>query len=149
MAGEPCFIAIIRDLTDQRRAEREVQERQRELAHLGRVAILGELSGALAHELSQPLTAMLSNAEAAQRMLDQQPIDIEEVREILCDIVRQNTRVGEVIRRLRALFKKGETQFQPLDLNEVAAEALELAHGDLIAHGVTRDDPPRRARSPW
>ncbi len=83
MAGEPCFIAIIRDLTDQRRAEREVQERQRELAHLSRVATLGELSGALAHELSQPLTAMLTNAEAAQRMLGQQPIDIEEVREIL------------------------------------------------------------------
>ncbi len=137
MAGEPCFIAIIRDLTDQRRAEREVQERQRELAHLGRVATVGELSGALAHELSQPLTAMLSNAEAAQRMLGQQPIDIEEVREILSDIVQQNTRVSEVIRRLRALFKKGETQFQPLDLNEVATEALELAHGDLIAHGVS------------
>jgi PAS domain S-box-containing protein len=137
MAGEPCFIAIIRDLSDQRRAEREVQERQRELALLGRVATLGGLSGALAHELSQPLTAMLSNAEAAQRMLDQQPIDIEEVRETLSDIVRQNTRVGEVIRRLRALFRKGETQFQPLDLNEVAAEALELAHADLIAHGVS------------
>lgn len=137
MGGEPCFIAIIRDLTDQRRAEREVQERQRELAHLGRVATLGELSGALAHELSQPLTAMLSNAEAAQRMLDQQPIELEEVREILCDIVRQNTRVSEVIRRLRALFKKGETQFQPLDLNEVTAEALELTHGDLMVHGVT------------
>jgi PAS domain S-box-containing protein len=137
MGGEPCFIAIIRDLTDQRRAEREVQERQRELAHLGRVATVGELSGALAHELAQPLTAMLSNAEAAQRMLGQQPIDIEEVREILCDIVQQNTRVSEVIRRLRALFKKGETQFQPLDLNEVATEALELAHGDLITHGVS------------
>ena len=136
LAGEPCFIAIIRDLTDQRRAEREVQERQRELAHLSRVATLGELSGTLAHELSQPLTAMLTNAEAAQRMLGQKPIDIEEVREILSDIVRQNTRIGEVIWRLRALFKKGETQFQPLDLNEVATEALELAHGDLIAHGV-------------
>jgi PAS domain S-box-containing protein len=135
--GEPCFIAIIRDLTDQRHAERELQERQRELAHLGRVATLGELSGSLAHEISQPLTAMQSNAEAAQRMLGQQPIDIEEVREILSDIVQQNTRVGEVIRRLRALFKKGETQFQPLDLNEVTNEALELAHGDLTAHGVS------------
>jgi PAS domain S-box-containing protein len=136
LAGEPCFIAIIRDLTDQRRAEREAQERQRELAHLGRVATLGELSGALAHELSQPLTAMLSNAEAAQRMLAQRSADIGEVREILSDIVRQNTRVGEVIRRLRALFKKGDTQFQLCDLNEIVAEALELAHGDLVLHGV-------------
>ena len=137
LAGEPCFIAIIRDLTDQRRAEREVQERQRELAHLSRVATLGELSGTLAHELSQPLTAMLTNAEAAQRMLCQKPVDIEELREILSDIVRQNTRAGEIIRRLRALFKKGETQFLPLDLNAVAAEALEVVRGDLIAHGVS------------
>jgi len=136
LAGEPCFIAIIRDLTDQRRAEREVQERQRELAHLGRVATLGELSGTLAHELSQPLTAMLTNAEAAQRMLAHKPIDIPEVREILGDIVRQITRAAEVIRRLRALFKKGETQFQPLDLNAVATEALELVQGDLAVHGV-------------
>lgn len=136
MAGEPCFIAIIRDLTDQRRAERELKERQRELAHLGRVAILGELSGALAHELSQPLTAILTNAEAAQRLLDQRPVDMQEVRDILHDIAEENTRAGEVIRRLRALFKKGEAQLQPLDLNQVVGEALELAHGDLIARNV-------------
>jgi two-component system sensor kinase FixL len=145
LAGEPCFIAIIRDLTDQRRAEREAQERQRELNHLGRVATLGELSGALAHELSQPLTAMLSNAEAAQRMLAQHSVDMEEVRETLSDIVRQNTRVAEVIRRLRALFRKGETQFQPLDLNEVVGEALELAHGDLVSHGVAASTRPGTA----
>ena len=150
MAGEPCFIAIIRDLTDQRRAEREVQERQRELAHLGRVATVGELSGALAHELAQPLTAMLSNAEAAQRMLGQQPIDIEEVRDPVRHRAVEYAR-GEVICRLRALFKKARHSSSPR-LNEVATEALELANGDLITHGVsvtTRlGEAPRCQRRP-
>jgi PAS domain S-box-containing protein len=138
MGGEPCFIAIIRDLTDQRRAEREARERQRELAHLGRVAMLGELSGALAHQLSQPLTAILSNAEAAKRLLDAERLDVRELREILGDIADEDRRAGEVIQRLRALFKKGETQLlQPVDVNETIAEALELARGDVIARNVS------------
>jgi C4-dicarboxylate-specific signal transduction histidine kinase len=105
--------------------------------HLSRVAVLGELTGALAHELNQPLTAILSNAQAAQRFLAQQPVCLSEVHEILKDIVDEDKRAGEVIRRLRALLTKGETQLQPLDLNEVVSEVLELARADCASRDVT------------
>jgi PAS domain S-box-containing protein len=125
-----------RDITELKRAKREVRERRKEVTHLTRVASLGELSGALAHELNQPLTAILSNAQAAQRMLARKVIDLPEVREILQDIVLDDNRASEVIRRLRALFKKGDARLQPLNINEVAAEVLNLAHSELVTHHV-------------
>ena len=101
-----------RDITELKRAKREARDRSREVTHLTRVASLGELSGALAHELNQPLTAILSNAQAAQRILAKKVIDLPEVREILNDIVIDDNRASEVIRRLRVLFKKGEAQLR-------------------------------------
>jgi two-component system sensor kinase FixL len=136
MDGEQCLVTITRDITDQRRAELEARQQREQLTHLSRVAMLGELSGALAHELNQPLTAILSNAQAAQRFLAREPADLAEVREILKDIVEADRRAGEVIRRLRALLKKGETQFALLDLNEVIEDVLDLAHGDLATRSV-------------
>jgi two-component system sensor kinase FixL len=137
MGGEPCLITIMRDVTGQRRAELEARDQRQQLTHLTRVAMLGELSGALAHELNQPLTAILSNAQAAQRLLARDPSDITEVREILKDIVEADQRAGEVIRRLRALLKKGESKFAPVDMNEILNEVLELAHGDLMTRSVS------------
>src|SRR5882762_5316408 len=136
VGGVPCFIETIRDVTEKKRAEREAQDQQKQITHLTRVALIGELSGALAHELNQPLTAILSNAQAAQHYLEKGRIDPKELREILGDIVAQDRRAGEVIRRLRALFKKGETQFQALDANELVREVLELAHSDLITRNI-------------
>lgn len=130
------YIGSCLDITDRKQAELELQEQRRELAHLSRVAVLGELSGALAHELNQPLTAILSNAQAAQRFLAQDPVNLSEVEEILVDIVDEDKRAGEVIRRLRALLKKGETQFQPLDLNEIAGEVIGLTHSDAISRSI-------------
>jgi C4-dicarboxylate-specific signal transduction histidine kinase len=94
------------------------------------------LAGSLAHELNQPLTAILSNAQAAQRFLAHDQPDLNEVRDILVDIVAEDKRAGEVIRRLRPLLKKGEVQRLPLNVNEVVLEALELVRGDLVNHGV-------------
>ena len=133
------------DLAAQRHAELEAKEQRLQLTHLTRVALLGQLSGALAHELNQPLTAILSNAQAAQHFLAADRIDPDELREILGDIVAADQRAGEVIRRLRALFKKGETQFQLLDANDVVREALDLAHGDLVTRHieVSTDLAPR------
>lgn len=127
------------DITRRKRAEQEVQKQRSELAHLSRVTLLGELSGSLAHELNQPLTAILANAQAAQRFLDRTPIDIAEVREILGDIVEQDKRAGEVIHRLHLLFKKGEVQHLPLDFNALVGEALKLVRGDLANQGVGVD----------
>ena len=136
MGGHPCFITTIRDITERQRAQREAQEQRQLLTHLGRVAVLGELSGALAHELSQPLTAILSNAQAARRMLTRQPVDLGEIDEILEDIASADRRAGEVIRRLRAMFKRGESNRQPLDLNEITRDVLDFARSDLLTRHV-------------
>jgi len=131
------FQGIGRDITDLKVADMEVEQRRKEVTHLTRVAILGELSGALAHELNQPLTAILSNAQAAQRLLARAPSDLPLVGEILDDIVADDLRAGEVITRLRALLRKGEASFQPLDLNDVSTEVLALARSELIERRVT------------
>ena len=136
MRGLACFITTIRDITERQRAQREAQEQRQLLTHLGRVAVLGELSGALAHELSQPLTAILSNAQAARRMLARQPVDLREIDEILEDIASADRRAGEVIRRLRAMFKRGESNRQLLDLNEITRDVLDFARSDLLTRHV-------------
>ena len=125
------------DITARKLAEAEVSRQRGELAHLSRVASLGELSGALAHELNQPLGSILSNAQAALRMLAREPADLDEVREILADIVSEDRRAGDVIKRLRALLKRGETLAQPLDINECIDEVLALVRAELVARGVS------------
>ncbi|MEZ2354360.1 nitrogen regulation protein NR(II) [Caballeronia sp. RCC_10] len=119
------------------RTERyELQRHRQELAHLTRISTLGELAGSLAHELNQPLTAILSNVQAAQRFLNAQPVDLDEVREILADLVDDNQRASEVIRRIRALVKKGELEAAPLDLSGVVGDVVLLLHSDAIVRGI-------------
>jgi PAS domain S-box-containing protein len=125
------------DITEHKTAALELAQQQRELAHLSRVVMLGELSGALAHELNQPLTAILSNAQAAQRFLAADPVDLVELRAILDDIVSEDQRAGEVIKRLRQLLSTGETQRVPLDLNELLTDTLRLLRSDLLNQQVT------------
>jgi len=127
-----CF-----DITARRQAERDHARQRDELTHLSRVAMLGELSGSMAHELNQPLTAILSNAQAAQEFLSNGSGTIEEVRGILQDIVDEDRRAREVIRRLRTLFRKGEVQYEAIDLNELVREVLKLMNSEMINHGVT------------
>ncbi|MFG0305742.1 MAG: two-component regulator propeller domain-containing protein [Phycisphaerales bacterium JB040] len=126
----------------------ELRQHRNELIHLARANTLGELSGALAHELSQPLTAILTNAQAAQRFLGQQPANTAEVGEILADIVREDRRAGEIIHRLRHLLKKGEVNTQPLELGDVLDDVLALVHSDLINRNITvlTDLPPGARR---
>jgi PAS domain S-box-containing protein len=125
-----------RDITALKLAETEALERREQVTHLTRVAILGELSGALAHELNQPLTAILSNARAAQLLLARDRVDLKELQEILKDIVADDKRAGEVIRRLRELLRRGKAEFQPLDVNRLVGEVLSLARGQLVANQV-------------
>jgi C4-dicarboxylate-specific signal transduction histidine kinase len=128
---------LARIAIEQQRAYLEADAHRRELAHLSRVNMLGEMSGALAHELSQPLAAMLSNAYAARYLLDRDPIDVEQLRATLDDIIRNDKRAGTVIDSLRSLLRKGETApRQPVDVNELTREVLELASGELIARRV-------------
>jgi PAS domain S-box-containing protein len=137
IGGKDFIQCFHRDISVRRQAEQELQQRRAELTHLSRAVMLGELSGSLAHELNQPLTAILSNAQAAQRFLARPEIDRDELQEILSDIVSSNLHAGEVIRRLRLLLKKSETCHQPLDPNEVVLEVLKLMRSDLLNHHVT------------
>ena len=124
------------DVTARKHAELEVDRQRNELAHLSRVTMLGELSGSLAHELNQPLAAILSNAEAAQNFLSRDDVDLNEVRAILGDIVEDDKLAGEIIRRLRLLLRKGEVQLQALEANEVVGDVLKLMRSDLLNRGV-------------
>src|SRR5438270_443253 len=134
-------LASIVDISERKLAELEAARQRHDLAHLARVTALGELSSSLAHELTHPLTAILSNAQAAQRFLAHDDVDLDEVREILNDIVTQDERAGEVIHRLRLLFKKGEPQkhSDEVDVNEVVTDVLKLMRHDLINQSVTVD----------
>jgi signal transduction histidine kinase len=118
-------------------AETEAQRQREQVMHLTRVAILGQLSGALAHELNQPLAAILSNAQAAQRLLARNSLNVENISLILEDIVADNMRAGDVIARLRALLRKGSTQFERLDVGALVNDVIELARGHLVAQHVT------------
>src|SRR6184192_2010712 len=134
-------LASIVDITERKLAELEAARQRHDLAHLGRVTALGELSSSLAHELTHPITAILSNAQAAQRFLADDDVDLDEVREILNDIVTQDQRAGEVIHGLRQLLKKGEPQkhCDDVDLNEAIRDVVQLMRSDLINRNVTVD----------
>jgi len=129
-------LTAILDITERRRAELELREQQLNLVHMSRVSTMGELAASLAHELNQPLTAILSNAQAAQRFLAANPTDLEEVREILKDIVQDNSRAGEVIHRMRALVKKGELDIMPLDLAALIRDVVLLVRSDATLHNI-------------
>ncbi len=131
-ADSDTLLSIVRDITDRKRAELDAAAQRQELAHLNRVLILAEQSGALAHELSQPLAAILTNAQAARRLLDRDPLDVDELRAALDDVIKNDKRAGTVIHRLRELLKKRDTVLQPVDLNEIAREVLDLTHSDLL-----------------
>lgn len=124
------------DITQRKQAELDLQQKKEEIMRLSRVTMLGELSGALAHELNQPLAAILSNAQAAQRFLAKDQVDLAELRAILGDIVDEDRRAGEVIRRMRGLLMSGQVQPQAVDLNRLVSEVEKLMRGDLIAHGI-------------
>lgn len=133
--GLYVLVSVV-DITERRNAERATARQRDEFAHLSRVAMLGELSGSLAHELNQPLTAILSNAQAAQRFLAQSPPRIDRLAEILADIVKCDHRAGAVIQRLRSLLRKEDSQRHPLDVNEVVKESLRLMRSDLLSRQV-------------
>ncbi|HWA50238.1 MAG TPA: ATP-binding protein [Dongiaceae bacterium] len=124
------------DVTERKKAQIESEQQRQQLIHLTRVAVLGELSGALAHELNQPLTAILSNAQTAQRLIARPASDPAELQEILADIVQDDHRAGAVLSKLRTLIRKDEIHYAELDLNQIVDEVLNLVHSDLIERRI-------------
>lgn len=129
-------IGVNLDFTGQRRNELKLTRQRQEITYLNRVATLGELSGSLAHELCQPLTAILANANAGRQLLAREPLDITEQRAICDDIIHDSERAGDIIRGLHALFKDDPPQFQSLDVNQLVRDVLALAQTDLLVRGV-------------
>jgi PAS domain S-box-containing protein len=131
------YIGSTIDITDQKYSEAERRRSLDEIAHLNRVAAMGELTASMAHELNQPLAAILSNAQAASRFLEAKPPDLEQIRECLTDVVADDKRAGEVIKRLRKLLKKAEFQVSIVDLNEVISDVIRLIRNDALLRGVS------------
>ena len=127
---------VFANALSRRQAELEAERLRQDLAHVGRVSTVGELTASLAHDLSQPLGAILNNAQAAQRLLEADPVSLEEISEILRDIVEDDKRAAAVIQRLRGLLKKGDLERVSLDPNEVVSEVVRLAKGDAAARRV-------------
>ncbi len=131
-----CFVVIF-DVTIEV-AAREADRRHRdELAHVGRVATLGELAASIAHELNQPLSAIVANAQAARRLMKAVPPDLDEVADALDDITAAGIRAGDVISSMRGLLQRGETRDEAVDLPRLVEEAVELLHSEAISRGVT------------
>ncbi len=135
-AGEVDFVGAVMDVSAIRLAELELHKTRSDLAHVTRVTSLGELTASIAHEVNQPLGAVLINAEACQSWLDCNPPNMDEAHAALQRIVRDGTRAGEVIRRVRALAKKTDTKMAPLNLNDVLSEALSFVRHELLSSRV-------------
>jgi signal transduction histidine kinase len=133
------MIGVYGDITRRKSEEAQLAMQRDQVARLNRASLLGVLSGTLAHDLLQPLTAILSNAEAARVRLHQDAENLQEVDEALVDIISDNLRMIEVIRHVRALFERGEVTYSLLDVNGCVETALTLERSYLIAHGATVD----------
>jgi PAS domain S-box-containing protein len=125
---------IYRDLTETKRLqdeERRYHDIQMELAHANRIATLGQLSASIAHELNQPLTGILTNSGTCMRMLTADPLNVDGAREAVRRTIRDGHRASDVISRLRALFSRNETVWEPMDLNEATREVIALTLAEL------------------
>jgi C4-dicarboxylate-specific signal transduction histidine kinase len=127
---------IFIDFTERKAAETEAAVQREEVTHLMRASVLGELSGAIAHEINQPLTAILSNAQAALYMMAEKSPNLAELREAIEDIVHEDNRASEVIARLRGLLKKGERAAEAVDLNGLVRSTIALLNTELIRRRV-------------
>jgi signal transduction histidine kinase len=131
------WVGVVRDITERVRANEEARQHREQLAHIMRVASMGELTASLAHELNQPLTAVVSNAQAAQRFLAGDAPDLDEVRAALADIADDGLRAGSVISGLRALLRKGDLKQELLDVNEMVCEVVPLVQSEAVLNNVS------------
>ena len=129
-------VVMLTDFTARKRAELEAQQHRAEAAHASRAATLGELAAGLAHELNQPLAAIMTNVQASRRLLTSEQPPMALVGEILDDIASDDVRAVEIIRRMRALLVKGQMDVQPLDLNELVGDVLRLVASDAILRRI-------------
>ena len=126
------YIGSCIDISGRKASELEAQRHRAELAHLSRVALMGEMSASLAHELNQPLTGIISNSAAGRRLIDAARATLPEVRELLMDINADGRRASEVVRGIRSMVKKGEPTRQPMNVNDVVTSVVKIVHADAV-----------------
>jgi len=131
------FVGAVTDVTARRRAEEKLHEAQAALAHVTRVTALGELAASIAHEVNQPLAAVVANAAACLRWLDREPPDLKEARGTMESIIKDGNRAGEVTQRVRAFVNKTTDQKIPLHINDVVNEAVTLVQHELFRHRIS------------
>ena len=129
-------LAVGRDLTEQTLASEKLRDARIELAHVNRVATIGQLTASIAHEVNQPIGALVTNAYAAMRMLSAEPLHLSDVREAVDDIIRDGRRAGEVIQRIRALVRKAPVQPDELDINDAIIETIALARNEIRRNDI-------------
>jgi len=134
--GDEELVGALMDVTDTRKAQEALQVAQAELAHVTRVITLGEMSASIAHEVNQPLAAIVTNAETGLRWLNRQVPQVEEARGAVVDIVKDAHRASAVIRRIREFSKKADLEMIRLDINEVVEEAVTLLRHEALRHQV-------------
>jgi PAS domain S-box-containing protein len=134
-SGGVEFVGAVTDVTARKQAEVELHDAQTNLAHVTRVTALGEMAASIAHEVNQPLAAVVTNAAACLRWLDREPANLKEARGTLRSIINDGNRAGEVIQRVRALVNK-TTDRKALHINEVVNEVMSLVQHELFSHRV-------------
>jgi PAS domain S-box-containing protein len=137
--GQPSLLGTVLDITEQRQAEEEADRLRQIMTQVSRVNTLGELAASLAHELNQPLTAMMINAKTALRLINDSQEHIGEIRGILQDIADDDKRAGDIIRRMREPLKRGTLASELLDIKELVQEIYPLVKADAMTAGVTID----------
>lgn len=130
------IVHVARDVTERNLMEAENRQQREELSHLSRLATIGEFAASIAHEIHQPLTAILNNAQAAKRLLSAAQPDIDEVHDALTDIINDNKHAAEVINNLRSFLKKREVDNENFDVNEVIGEVLRILHGEITDRNI-------------
>ena len=131
------FVGAVMDVSDRKRAEEALRQAQADLAHVNRTTTMGELTASLAHEVNQPIAAAVTNANTCLRWLTRDHPDVEEARAAAMRIVKDGTRASDIVSRIRLLFKKGERQWELVNINEVIQEMIVLLRGEATRYSIS------------